>query len=78
MSAGSDRSDPLRDVVRQYESVDEDSRLNTGWCRLELARTQELVLCHLPAAASPYILAVGQKVESSSKGRTRASRRARR
>jgi SAM-dependent methyltransferase len=48
----------LQDVILHYQQVDEDSRLQTGWCKLELARTQELILRHLPPAPA-VILDVG-------------------
>ena len=35
-------------IVNFYSEADEDSRLRTGWFRLEHARTQELILRHLP------------------------------
>jgi ubiquinone/menaquinone biosynthesis C-methylase UbiE len=48
MSDRNHKSDVLRDVIDHYQEVDEDSRLQTGWFRLEHARTQELLLRHLP------------------------------
>lgn len=54
----SEPSNPLSDILAHYQQVDEDSRLETGWFRLELARTQELILrCLNPAPAT--ILDVG-------------------
>src|SRR5271167_3168077 len=40
----------MREVIAHYENCPEDSRLLTGWGQLELARTQEIILRHLPAA----------------------------
>ena len=48
----------LQDIVEHYQRVDEDSRLRTGWFRLEFARTQELLLRHLPLAPA-VVLDVG-------------------
>jgi SAM-dependent methyltransferase len=41
-------SDSIPEIVRHYEDADEASRLRTGWFQLEYARTQELILRHLP------------------------------
>lgn len=57
MNDFSDRSE-LGDVISHYAEVDEDSRLQTGWFRLEMARTQELISRHLPAAPA-VVLDVG-------------------
>jgi SAM-dependent methyltransferase len=49
------------DVVKFYEAIDEDSRLDADWFptgRLEFARTKELLLRHLPALPA-RILDVG-------------------
>lgn len=46
-------------VVSYYAGADEDSRLLTGWFQLERARTQELILRHLPAAPATVIDAGG-------------------
>jgi len=40
--------DSLRRVVGHYDGIDESSRLRSGWFQLEQARTQELILRHLP------------------------------
>jgi ubiquinone/menaquinone biosynthesis C-methylase UbiE len=42
-----DEKNPLQEMIDHYQQVDEDSRLRTGWFRLEFARTQELILRHL-------------------------------
>src|SRR5580658_197033 len=39
--------DPIDEVIRYYGDQDESSRLDSGWFRLEQARTQELILRHL-------------------------------
>jgi SAM-dependent methyltransferase len=39
----------MRDIIAHYEKVPEDSRLLTGWGKLEFARTQELILRYLPS-----------------------------
>ncbi|HET7747752.1 MAG TPA: hypothetical protein VFK81_00105, partial [Terriglobales bacterium] len=38
----------MREVLAHYEATPEEGRLKTGWGVLELARTQELILRHLP------------------------------
>jgi ubiquinone/menaquinone biosynthesis C-methylase UbiE len=40
--------DSTREIVQFYGEADEASRLRTGWFQLEHARTQELILRHLP------------------------------
>ncbi len=45
-------------MIEHYQQVDEDSRLRTGWFRLEFARTQELILRHLSPAPA-VVLDVG-------------------
>jgi ubiquinone/menaquinone biosynthesis C-methylase UbiE len=45
----SDEKDSFRDVVTFYEASDEASRLDALYFPLERARTQELILRHLPA-----------------------------
>ncbi len=52
-----DRS--IREVIRHYDEVDEASRLRRGWFQLEQARTQELLLRHLPPAPATVIDAGG-------------------
>lgn len=52
-------NDSIREVIRHYGDVDESSRLRTGWFQLEQARTQELILRHLPAAPAMIIDAGG-------------------
>jgi ubiquinone/menaquinone biosynthesis C-methylase UbiE len=47
------------EFVRFYTGADEESRLRTGWFRLEHARTQELILRHLPPAPAVIIDAGG-------------------
>jgi SAM-dependent methyltransferase len=39
----------MQEIVDHYDKVPEDSRLQAGWGLLELARTQEIILRHLPA-----------------------------
>ena len=46
-------------IVRYYRDADEASRLQTGWFRLEHARTQELILRYLPPAPGTIIDAGG-------------------
>jgi ubiquinone/menaquinone biosynthesis C-methylase UbiE len=46
-------------VVGYYDSSDEYSRLRTGWFQLEHARTQELILRHLPPAPATILDAGG-------------------
>jgi 2-polyprenyl-3-methyl-5-hydroxy-6-metoxy-1,4-benzoquinol methylase len=38
----------MQDIIDHYNQVREDLRLSQGWGLLELARTQELILRHLP------------------------------
>lgn len=48
--------DPQKnEVFAHYESVDEANRLFTSWCQLEMARTQEIILRHLPAAPAAVL-----------------------
>src|SRR5580704_17851540 len=42
--------DSIQEILRHYSEVDEASRLRLGWFQLEQARTQELILRHLPSA----------------------------
>jgi ubiquinone/menaquinone biosynthesis C-methylase UbiE len=58
MSDSQKRSNPPPEVINYYQQSDEDSRLQTGWFQLEFARTQELVLRHLPPAPA-MVLDVG-------------------
>lgn len=46
-------------IVRYYGEADEESRLRTGWFQLEHARTQELILRHLPPAPTTIVDAGG-------------------
>src|SRR5208283_3262097 len=46
-------------IVRHYNEADEASRLRQGWFQLEQARTQELILRHLPPAPATVIDAGG-------------------
>ena len=48
----------MREVIAHYEDCPEDSRLLTGWGQLEFARTQEIILRHLPPAPA-RVLDVG-------------------
>jgi ubiquinone/menaquinone biosynthesis C-methylase UbiE len=43
------KNNPLPSVVAHYQEADEDSRLQSGVFQLEFARTQELILRHLPS-----------------------------
>jgi ubiquinone/menaquinone biosynthesis C-methylase UbiE len=43
------------EMLNHYSKVDESSRLRTGWFQLEHARTQELILRHLPPAPATII-----------------------
>ena len=52
-------SDSHSRIVGYYGAADEDSRLRTGWFRLEHSRTQELILRHLPPAPATIIDAGG-------------------
>jgi ubiquinone/menaquinone biosynthesis C-methylase UbiE len=47
-----------KEIIRHYTLADEASRLRTGWFQLEHARTQELILRHVPTAPA-RILDVG-------------------
>jgi ubiquinone/menaquinone biosynthesis C-methylase UbiE len=51
--------DSIHEIVRHYGDADESSRLGTGWFKLEQARTQELILRHLPPAPATVIDAGG-------------------
>jgi ubiquinone/menaquinone biosynthesis C-methylase UbiE len=57
MNYGSAKTD-LGEIISHYDEVDEDSRLQTGYFRLEFARTQELISRHLPPAPA-RILDIG-------------------
>lgn len=46
-------------ILNFYAEADEDSRLRTGWFQLEHARTQELILRHLPPPPTTIIDAGG-------------------
>jgi ubiquinone/menaquinone biosynthesis C-methylase UbiE len=56
-SSSADHS--LSEILRHYADADESSRLRTGWFQLEKARTQELILRHLPPAPASIIDAGG-------------------
>jgi len=47
------------EILRHYNEADEASRLRRGWFQLEQARTQELILRHLPPAPATIIDAGG-------------------
>jgi SAM-dependent methyltransferase len=49
----------LQEMLRHYAEADEASRLRSGWCPLECARTQELILRHLPPAPAKIVDAGG-------------------
>jgi ubiquinone/menaquinone biosynthesis C-methylase UbiE len=48
-----DNSD--NEILRHYREANEASRLGIGWFQLEQARTQELVLRHIPAAPATVL-----------------------
>jgi SAM-dependent methyltransferase len=48
-------NDSLAEAIHYYAESDEAARLQTGWFRLEHARTQELILRHLPPAPATVI-----------------------
>jgi ubiquinone/menaquinone biosynthesis C-methylase UbiE len=50
---------PMNEMIAHYDGVDEASRLRHGWFQLERARTQELILRHLPPAPAIIIDAGG-------------------
>ena len=41
-------NDSIREAIHYYAEAEESSRLRNGWFQLEQARTQELILRHLP------------------------------
>jgi ubiquinone/menaquinone biosynthesis C-methylase UbiE len=45
----------IDEILHHYGEVDEASRLRQGWFQLEHARTQELILRHLPPAPATII-----------------------
>lgn len=49
----------LEEIRRHYGDADEASRLRVGWFQLEHARTQELIMRHLPPAPATLIDAGG-------------------
>jgi ubiquinone/menaquinone biosynthesis C-methylase UbiE len=51
--------DSQAEILRHYGETDESSRLRSGWFQLEQARTQELLLRHLPAPPARIIDAGG-------------------
>jgi ubiquinone/menaquinone biosynthesis C-methylase UbiE len=51
--------DSLSEMLLHYADADESTRLRTGWFQLEQARTQELILRHLPPAPATVIDAGG-------------------
>jgi ubiquinone/menaquinone biosynthesis C-methylase UbiE len=52
-------SDSIQRIVGHYSGADEASRLGSGWFQLEHARTQELILRHLPPPPATIIDAGG-------------------
>lgn len=48
-----------QEILHHYGDADEESRLRTGWFQLEHARTQELILRHLPPAPATIVDAGG-------------------
>lgn len=53
------QDDSIDRIIRYYGASDESSRLHTGWFQLEQARTQELILRHLPPAPATIVDAGG-------------------
>jgi ubiquinone/menaquinone biosynthesis C-methylase UbiE len=53
------QDDSIREMIRHYRDTDESSRLRMGWFQLEHARTQELILRHLPPSPATIIDAGG-------------------
>jgi ubiquinone/menaquinone biosynthesis C-methylase UbiE len=51
--------DSIQRILGHYRDVDEASRLRSGWFQLEHARTQELILRHLPPPPATIIDAGG-------------------
>jgi ubiquinone/menaquinone biosynthesis C-methylase UbiE len=49
----------VSEIIHHYSEVDESSRLRTGWFQLEQARTQELILRHLPPTPATIVDAGG-------------------
>lgn len=49
------KPNPRPEVTNYYQQFDEDSRLQTGAFQLEFARTQELILRHLPPAPAVVV-----------------------
>jgi len=52
-------ADSQKEIVHYYADADEAARLRQGWFRLEHARTQELILRHLPPSPAVVIDAGG-------------------
>src|SRR5579864_630247 len=48
-----------RQIIQHYAEADEFARLRTGWFKLEHARTQELILRHLPPPPATILDAGG-------------------
>src|SRR5579863_5843742 len=53
------KENSIREMIHHYGDADESSRLRSGWFQLEHARTQELILRHLPPAPATIIDAGG-------------------
>ena len=51
--------DSVNRILQYYGEADEESRLETGWFKLEQARTRELILRHLPGVPATVIDAGG-------------------
>src|SRR5580704_5047633 len=51
--------DSVNRILHYYGEANEESRLETGWFKLEHARTQELILRHLPGVPATVIDAGG-------------------
>jgi hypothetical protein len=51
--------DSIREIVNHYGDAEESSRLRTGWFQLERARTEELILRHLPPPRALALMPAG-------------------
>lgn len=55
MRSPRDQSQQRLEITDYYQQTDEDSRLRTGSCQLEFARTQELILRHVKPAPAVVV-----------------------
>jgi ubiquinone/menaquinone biosynthesis C-methylase UbiE len=53
------KDDSIEEIVRHYADADESFRLRTGWFQLEQARTQGLIVRHMPPPPATIIDAGG-------------------